>query len=158
MALKFNRLIRPGQSDMINRFLAEETVVRKPPSVTMIFMSHKTGDRQAEVEAKYIAKEHLVQVYMAEWDDDVQDDSDKLPGHIMKAIRKSDGFLVNVVAEIAVSMWIGYEIGGAHAMEKSRAKIMYRQVGRLPSVVGALATLHNRNELDRWITRNVRLR
>lgn len=84
-----------------------------------------------------------------------KDDSDNLPDHIMRAIRKSDGFLVNVVADIAVSMWIGYEIGGAHAMEKSRAKIMYRQVGRLPSVVGALETLRNRNELDRWITRNV---
>ena len=36
----------------------------------------------------------------------------------MRAIQNSNGFLVNVIAEIAVSMWIGYEIGGAHAMEK----------------------------------------
>ena len=90
----------------------------------MIFLSHKIGDKQAEAEAKYIAEKHRVQVYMAEWDDNVQGDSIELPNNIMIAIRKSDGFLVNVVAEIAVSMWIGYETGGAHAMEKSRAKIM----------------------------------
>ena len=119
-------------------------------------MSHKTCDQRAEVEADYIAEKHQVQVYMAEWDDNVQGDSVELPHDIMNAVRKSDGFLVNVVAEIAVSMWIGYEIGGAHAMEKSRAKIMYSHVGRLPSVVGALEMLCNRNELDVWIVRNVR--
>ena len=156
MALRFNRLIRPGLSDMSNSVLAERTVMAKSISDTMIFMSHKTGDQQAEAEAKYIAEKHRVQVYMAEWDDSVQGDSVELPNDIMKAIRKSDGFLVNVIAEIAVSMWIGYEIGGAHAMEKSRAKIMYSQVGRLPSVVGALKTLRNRNELDAWIIRYVR--
>ena len=122
----------------------------------MIFLSHKTRDIQAETEAKYISDKHRVQVYMVEWDDDVQSDSKELPDHIMRAIRKSDGFLVNVVAEIAVSMWIGYEIGGAHAMEKSRAKIMYKEVHRLPSVVSALSALRNRNELDRWIWRLIR--
>ena len=88
---------------------------------------------------------------MAEWDDEVYGDSTALPDHIMKAIRQSNGFLVNVIAEIAVSMWIGYEIGGAHAMGKSRAKIMYAQVPRLPSGVGALSSLRNRGELDRWV-------
>ena len=93
---------------------------------------------------------------MTEWDDDVQGDSTELPDHIMTAIKKSDGFLVNVISEIAVSMWIGYEIGGAHAMEKSRAKIMYNEVRRLPSVVGALRSLRSRNELDLWILTDVR--
>lgn len=156
MALRFYRLIRPGLADMSSRVLAESTVTAKATTDTMIFMSHKTGDKQAEAEARYIAEKHRVQVYMAEWDDNVQGDSVELPNDIMKAIRKSDGFLVNVVAAIAVSMWIGYEIGGAHAMEKSRAKIMYNRVGGLPSVVGALKTLSDRNELDAWIVRNVR--
>ena len=156
MALRFNRLIRPGLTDMSSSVLAERTVTEKTASDTMIFMSHKTGDKQAEAEANYIAEQHRVQVYMAEWDDNVQGDSIELPNNIMMAIRKSDGFLVNVVAEIAVSMWIGYEIGGAHAMEKSRAKIMYSRVGRLPSVVGALKTLRSRTELDAWIIRNIR--
>ena len=156
MALRFNRLIRPELTDTSSSILAERAVAAKSASDTMIFMSHKTGDRQADAEAKYIAEKHRVQVYMAEWDDNVQGDSIELPNDIMMAIRKSDGFLVNVVAEIAVSMWIGYEIGGAHAMEKSRAKIMYSQVGRLPSVVGALKTLRSRNELDAWIIGIVR--
>lgn len=156
MSLRFNRLIRPGLSDISNSVHAEITLMAKSTSDMMIFMSHKTGDQRAEVEAKYIAEKHRVQVYMAEWDDSVQGDAVELPNDIMKAIRKSDGFLVNVIAEIAVSMWIGYEIGGAHAMEKSRAKIMYSQVGRLPSVVGALETLRSRNELDAWIARYVR--
>lgn len=88
---------------------------------------------------------------MAEWDDDVQGDSSRLPDHIMTAIRKSDGFLVNVITQIRESMWVGYEIGGAHAMEKLRAKIMYTEVSRLPSVVGTLKPLRNRTELDIWI-------
>lgn len=156
MAIRFNRLIRPEMPDISTRLDANLEVSFKSESDTMIFMSHKTRDSQAETEARYISDKHGVQVYMAEWDDDAQSDSNELPDHIMRAIRKSDGFLVNVTAEIAVSMWVGYEIGGAHAMEKSRAKIMYKKVHRLPSVVGALSALHNRDELDRWIRRNIR--
>lgn len=151
MAIMFNRLIRPGLGDTRERVLAESYLNLKSAADTMVFLSHKTGDAKAEVEARYIADKHRVQVYMAEWDDEVYGDSSALPDHIMKAIRQSDGFLVNVIAEIAVSMWIGYEIGGAHAMGKSRAKIMYAQVPRLPSVVGALSSLRNRGELDRWV-------
>lgn len=155
MAIRFNRLIRPDQADTTERFVAEAAVIMKSSSDTMVFMSHKTGDRQAEIEAKYISENYRVQVYMAEWDDHVQGDSNELPDHIMRAIRKSDAFLVHVVAQIAVSMWIGYEIGGAHAMEKTRAKIMYQEVRPLPSVVRALTSLRNRNELDRWIRKNI---
>ena len=155
MAIRFNMLVRPHQLDTQNRFVAESVVRKKAASDTMVFMSHKTGDIQAVAEAQYIARKHEVGVYMAEWDDDVCGDSNELPDYIMSAIRKSDGFLVNVIAEIAVSMWIGYEIGGAHAMEKSRAKIMYNEVRRLPSVVGALEALRSRSALDRWIVTKV---
>jgi len=62
---------------------------------------------------------------MAERDDSVSRDSNEFPDHIMNAIRKSDEFLVNVIAEFAISMWIGYEIRGAHAMHKPRAKIIF---------------------------------
>ena len=156
MAIRFNKLIRPGFPDTNNRFSAESAITSKSASDTIVFMSHKTHDLRAEAEAKYISEKHGIQVYMAEWDDNVQSDSDEMPDHIMRAIRGSDGFLVNVVAEIAVSMWIGYEIGGAHAMRKSRAKIMYNEVHRLPSVVNALSSLRNRNELDQWIRRYIR--
>lgn len=151
MAIRFNRLVQPDQTAIENSFTAARVMSEKVASDTIVFMSHKTGDDQAENEAKYIARKHGVKVYMAEWDDNVQGDSNELPDHIMNAIRNSNGFLVNVIAEIAVSMWIGYEIGGAHAMQKSRAKIMYREVGRLPSVVRALKSLHSRDALDRWV-------
>ena len=156
MAIKFNRLIRPGYMSTYDRSVAESAVNLKSVRDTLVFMSHKTGDLKAVAEAEYISVEHRVQVYMAEWDDDVQGDSSRLPDHIMTAIRKSDGFLVNVIAQIRESMWIGYEIGGAHAMEKLRAKIMYTEVSRLPSVVGALKPLRNRTELDIWIRTIIR--
>ena len=157
MAIRFTKLIQPDQPDIENRYLAEDVVHSKTAAAgdTMVFMSHKTGDVRAEIEAEYIADKHKVKVYMTEWDEHVVDDSSQLPDYIMDAIRKSDGFLVHVIAEIVVSMWIGYEIGGAHAMDKSRGKIMYEAVGRLPSVVGALESLGNRNALDRWIVTNV---
>ena len=151
MALRFNRLVRPGRIDTTDRFVAASVVDSRSTRDKMIFMSHKTGDRQAEVEATYIAETHQVQVYMAEWDDDVEGDSNELPSHIMDAIGQCDGFLVHVIQQIATSMWIGYEIGGAHAMNKTRAKIMYRTIYRLPSVVGALRSLSSRGELDSWI-------
>lgn len=155
MAIRFNRLVRPHQAAIEDRFVAESVMLAKAASGTMVFMSHKTGDRQAVREADYIADKHNIKVYMAEWDDNVQRDSNQLPDHIMNAIRNSDGFLVNVIAEIAVSMWIGYEIGGAHAMRKSRAKIMYKEVRGLPSVVHALRSLHSREALDQWVIANV---
>ena len=155
MAIRFNRLVQPGEPDIKTRMLADAVVRSKAATDKIVFMSHKTGDAQAEKEAKHISEKHKVKVYMAEWDDSVDGDSNELPDHIMESIRKSNGFLVNVIAEIAVSMWIGYEIGGAHAMEKSRAKIMYADVGHLPSVVRALDSLRDRETLDSWIRINV---
>lgn len=151
MALRFNRLIRPNLSYTTSSYRAERIVTAKSVGDTMVFMSHKTGDIQAENIAKDIAARHQIEVYMAEWDDTVRFESDDLPEHIMLAIRESDGFLVNVIAEIAVSMWIGYEIGGAHAMQKPRAKIVFDTVPRLPSVVEALESLHSQYQVDQWI-------
>ena len=156
MAIRFNKLIQPGQPDISDRYSAQVSMLLEDAGDKMVFMSHKTGDDQAETEARYIKREHRVKVYMAEWDGHVVGDSNQLPDYIMDAIRRSDGFLVSVIAEIVESMWIGYEIGGAHAMEKSRAKIIYERVGRLPSVVGALESLGSRRALDRWIVTNVR--
>ena len=153
MAIRFSRLIRSGMQDTYTRTVAEIYMNTKSTAETMVFMSHKTGDTKAQVEARYIVDKHHVHVYMAEWDDRVYGDSAVLPEHIMHAIRLSDGFLLNVIPEIGKSMWIGYEIGGAHAMRKSRAKIMLEPVGNLPSVVDALRPLENRGELDRWISR-----
>ena len=151
MAISFRKLIRPSMQDVSRRMLAEDYLTKKPATQTLVFLSHKTGDTLAEKEARYIAGRHSVLVYIAEWDDRVSGDSAGLPDHIMSAIQRSDGFLLNVIPEIGTSMWIGYEIGGAHAMKKRRAKIMYERVGGLPSVVGALPSLNDRMELDRWI-------
>ena len=116
----------------------------------MVFMSHKTSDTSTDNEARYITNQHGIWVYMAEWDDNVCGDSNELPNLIMNSISKSDGFLVNVSAKIAISMWIGYEIGGAHAMQKPRAKIIYNDVRRLPSAVKAFSSLRNGHELVQW--------
>ena len=155
MAIRFNKLIQPDAYVIENQLRAQDAVYKKSNKDTMIFMSHKTNDDQAENEARYIVRKHTVEVYMAEWDDKVSGDSNELPDYIMEAIRKSDGFLVNVIDEIRESMWIGYEIGGAHAMQKPRAKIYYDYVYRLPSVVRALSSLRSRPELDRWIVNDV---
>ena len=66
MAITFNRLIRPGLGDTRERVLAESYLNLKSAADTMVFLSHKTGDANAEVEARYIADKHRVQVYMAE--------------------------------------------------------------------------------------------
>jgi hypothetical protein len=155
MAIKFNKLVSPGRAALLNRSSADSLVRAMDARDRMVFMSHKSGDHQAEGEAQYIMQRHGVAVYMVEWDDHVDSDSTELPDYIMTTIRRSSGFLVNVTAQIAVSMWIGYEIGGAHAMGKSRAKIMYSLVPHLPSVVAALDSLRDRFALDQWITTNV---
>lgn len=155
MAVRFNKLVRPGESAVLRETTASYEMLLKKDSAKLVFLSHKTGDRQAEEEARYISTKHRVHVYMAEWDDDVDGDTTELPNIIMEAIESSDGFLVNVIPRIAISMWIGYEIGGAHAMQKVRAKTMYQQVNGLPSVVSALPTLRNRTQLDHWIQANI---
>ncbi len=117
----------------------------------MVFLSHKTGDTKADVLAVYLSTTHQIKIYMAEWDDNIYGDSSKLPEYIIEAIGKSKGFLVNVIREIGTSMWIGYEIGAAHAMKKERAKVLLEQVPNLPSVVNALEALRSKKELDIWV-------
>ena len=155
MAIRFNRLLRPGLQDHVSRAQADSTLSSMAPAERLVFMSHATADRLAESEARYIVSKHNVAVYLAEWDDNVQGDSNQLPDYIMNAIRRSNGFLVNVSAAIGTSMWIGYEIGGAHAMGKSRARRMHDRIVSLPSVVTALKSLDNRTELDQWIRQYV---
>lgn len=132
-----------------------ETVRRSLDGKKMVFMSHKTDDPGAETEARYIQRTLGVKVYMAEWDDNVHGDSMALPEYIMRVIGVSEAFLVHVIDEIKVSMWIGYEIGGAHAKNKPRAKIMYHSVSGLASVVEVLETLDCRCRLVRWLGRHV---
>ena len=158
MAIRFNKFFNPGRAAVLNRSSADSSVHAMDSGDRMVFMSHKSGDRQAEEHAQYIMQRHGVSVYMVEWDDHVDSDSTELPDYIMTAIRRSSAFLVNVTAAIAVSMWIGYEIGGAHAMGKSRAKIMFSLVPDLPSVVAALDSLRDRFALDQWIATNVSAR
>ena len=154
--VRFNRLVRPSRSRVTN--LTEADRVITASAANMLFMSHKTRDQAAEVEAEYIAATHNVEVYMAEWDPTVDGDSNELPDHIMNKLRQSNGFLVCMSPLVATSMWVGYEIGGAHAFRKSRAKITYtRSVSTdLPSVVESLLPLRSRIALDRWISSQVK--
>ena len=141
---------------------ARETVHRATASAqwwvrgrNKVFISHKTNDLEAERLAKYITRVYRVVTYLAEWDPYVRDDSPTLPDYIMDHIQSSHGFLVSVIPEITFSMWVGYEIGGAHAHQVPRAKIMFSPVSGMPSVVEALESLRNSSELDSWIRREV---
>ena len=155
MAIRFNKVVRPGDTNIVLSSLAESYIRDLPESGAMVFLSHKTGDEKAENLALYLSNEHQIKVYMAEWDNHIYGDSSQLPDYIIEAIRKSNGFLVHVTHEIGSSMWIGYEIGAAHAMKKERAKVLDGQAKNLPSVVDALQALRSRYELDLWIRRKV---
>ena len=152
--LEFNKLILHDRPDIEHAYDASN-FFSAMPGYPVIFMSHKTGDTKAEREAKRISEKHKVGVYMAEWDKNIDGDSNELPEYIMRAIRICKAFLVHVVSAISDSMWIGYEIGGAHAMQKQRAKIMYERVFGLPSVVESLDSLNDRYDVDQWIRENV---
>ena len=154
MMLRFNKLVLHDRPNIEIEYSARDFFTTRP-SHPVIFMSHKTGDYRAEREAERISEEHKVGVYMAEWDENIDGDSKELPEYIMKAIRSCKGFLVHVVASIVDSMWIGYEIGGAHAMQMKRARIMAQKGSQLPSVVAALDPLDNTYEVDKWIRENV---
>lgn len=118
----------------------------------LVFLSHKTDDPTAKELAKTIGVLGA-DVYLAEWDDNITDPgNESLPSTIMEHIHRSDGFLVNANETIRVSMWVGYEIGGAHALQKPRAKFMLHWV-KLPSVVAVLETLDSGSELFEWIQR-----
>ena len=175
-SIAFNRIIlgedarsdigdRDRAEKIVNALRSEEPYVLQRFNLTLgqieklqklVFMSHKTNDRAAEREARYISSKHNVAVYMAEWDGGIQNpNSLALPAYIMQAIGASCGFLVHVTLEIETSMWIGYEVGVAHARDTRRARITYnaRQRLTLPAVVGALPSLDDRTALDMWIQR-----
>ena len=148
--VRLNKVITPNLEE--HSFLDRATQYVEGSTLKQIFMSHKTGDQEAERVAKHIAQKHRVIVYLAEWDTNVSGDSPTLPDYIMKQIKRSNGFLVHVTPRIAISMWVGYEIGGAHASGIPRAKLMKQTHYDLPSVVEALRRISSDHELDTWIT------
>ncbi len=157
--IRFNLFMAPGLEDVRGderRMLAADRMAGLPSNVRVLFMSHRTGDTAAEVEARRIMRMHRVAVYLAEWDPNVQGDAPTLPDYIMRAIKGSRGFLVYVIDRIASSMWVGYEIGGAHASEKPRARIEFNPVVGLPSVVAALNRLGTTTAVDAWVRSNAR--
>ena len=154
--VRFNKAFYPGPTGTIQEaadFTA--SVQRQASGRKKVFISHKTNDHKAEELAKYITHQHRIVTYLAEWDPSVNPNSPTLPDHIMKHIRTSHGFLVSVRPQIAISMWVGYEIGGAHAHGVPRAKMVFDQVPAMPSVLKAIQALRNRPELDSWIRANV---
>ena len=155
--VRFNRAFYPDNTGTIrttSTFLAEN-VQRQVRSRKKIFISHKTNDSHAEALALYITQKHRLVTYLAEWDPNANPSSPTLPDYIMTQIRTSRGFLVSVRPQIAISMWVGYEIGGAHAHGVPRAKLVFSAVGSMPSVVEALHALRSRQQLDAWITTNI---
>lgn len=156
MGVRFKRLVT-SSTEYTERFSADAEVLRKSATDQMVFLSHKTNDHGAEQEAKRIAVTHRVYVYMAEWDDHISDTgSEQMPDYIMEKLKLSNGFLVYVSSKIAISMWVGYEIGGAHVMGKHRARIMPDSAVAVPSVVSALESLSSNYAVDRWIASYIR--
>ena len=161
-SVSFNRAFYPDDDTgairetaaFMDEFMAE-SVQRRVRLHKKIFISHKTNDHHAENLARDITRRHRLVTYLAEWDPNANTNSPSLPNYIMGQIHTSQGFLVSVRPQIAISMWVGYEIGGAHAYGVPRAKIMFNAPGPMPSVVEALKALHNRSQLDAWITTNV---
>lgn len=155
--VRFNKAFYPDYSGVPREVgsLATASSQRHPPGRLQVFISHKTNDPDSEDLARYITRMHGVITYLAEWDPNVIADSPSLPDYIMREIQRSRGFLVNVRPEITISMWVGYEIGGAHAHQVPRAKIMFKPVIGIPSVVESLESLRNLQDLDGWIRREV---
>ena len=165
--IRFNRIVLGDgeDSDIRDRAEADELVrvllrgdayrVSQGQLVSrIVFMSHKTGDLDAEKEARYIGSKHNVAVYMAEWDPNIQNPTClRLPGYILRVIKASLGFLVHVIEDITHSMWVGYEVGVAHAFGTPRARITFNAspAPALPAVVKALQPLKNHAKLDSWI-------
>ena len=154
--VRFNRAFYPDDAGIIQETAAfTESVRRQVSGRKKVFISHKTNDRHAEQLAQYITRQHRVVTYLAEWDPGANPSSPTLPDHIMNHIRTSQGFLVSVRPQIAISMWVGYEIGGAHAHSVPRAKMVFDAVGAMPSVLEAIRALRSHSELDAWIAANV---
>lgn len=151
MGVRFHRLV--GVANEYELRHAQLSRSSYYPSIgKLVFLSHKTNDPTADALAELISRNYGATVYMAEWDDDMPDSQGTLPSYLMEKIRECDGFLVNVSSKIAVSMWIGYEIGGAHALSKSRAKYFPTHIPHLPSVLDDLRKLSDPTTLEHWVT------
>ena len=156
-SVRFNKAFYPdatGTTRETASFMAEG-VQRQVRARRKVFVSHKTNDNHAEAVAQYITRQHGIVTYLAEWDPNVNPGSLALPDYIMTQIRTSQGFLVSVRPQVAISMWVGYEIGGAHAHRVPRAKIVFNPVPTMPSVLEALDPLRTQQELDTWIRTNL---
>ena len=155
--VRFNRVFFPDHAGSVGeaKSAASAGAQRRATGRKQVFISHKTHDSQAEEVARYITSQHGIITYLAEWDPNFRHDSLALPDYIMREIQVSHGFLVNARPQIAVSMWVGYEIGGAHAHEGPSAKMMFSQVSGMPSVVEALKSLKSYLDLDEWIRSHV---
>ena len=155
--VRFNRAFYPDYTGSAGEIksAAVASSHRQATRGQQIFISHKTNDPQVEDLARYITIQHGIITYLAEWDPNVWHDSLALPDYIMREIRNSQGFLVKVRPQIAISMWVGYEIGGAHAHGVPSAKMMFSHVSGMPSVVEALKSLMSYPDLDNWIGSHV---
>ena len=155
--VRFNKAFFPDVSGSPQETysLVGDRVERQVRGRPRILISHKTNDPQAEDLARHTTRHHGIVTYLAVWDLEARPDSLEFPEYIMRRIQPSQGFLVSVRPQIAVSMWVGYEIGGAHAHGVPRAKTMFSPVSHMPSVVEALERLRSFQELDSWVRRHV---
>ena len=135
--------------DEANKYY-EDTTSKK------LFLSHKTGDSEAELLANQLARMFRIVIYLAEWDPNVTHDSPSLPGYIKRQIKTSNAFLVCANPQVAISMWVGYEIGIADASSLPCARVTKTFIDRkLPSVVRALRRLSTDSEIADWVRTNV---
>ena len=152
MGIHFNMLIGGPTHETRSISEAGDSIRGKTTSTKTIFLSHKTEDSaNAEALGEFIYNTYRVWVYLTKWDDNVESDGVELPNYIMYQIRACNGLLVSVTTRISVSMWVGYEIGGAHAMQKNLARYMHDDLPTLPSVVAALPPLESYSDLGNWI-------
>lgn len=152
MGIHFNRLVNGPTYQTRSIVEASDSIRGKATSTKVIFLSHKTEDSaNAEALGEYIYNTYGAWAYLTKWDDNVESDDVALPDYIMYRIRACNGLLVSVTTRISVSMWVGYEIGGAHAMQKNLARYMHYNLPILPSVVAALPSIESYADLGNWI-------
>ena len=160
-AIRFNKLVYPPDTTMRTHreftAFSEADQRYRQTGFKKLFLSHKTGDSEAEDLAKRLARRFNIAVYMAEWDTNVTNDSPSLPSYIKRKIKTSNGFLVYANPQIAVSMWVGYEIDIADASSLPSARVTRSTYDRtLPTVILALHKLSSDLEIDNWVRKHVR--
>lgn len=87
-AIRFNKLVYPPDTTMSTHreftAFSEADQRYRQTGFKKLFLSHKTGDSEAEDLAKRLARRFNIAVYMAEWDTNVTNDSPSLPSYIKK--------------------------------------------------------------------------